>query len=54
MAEEVKTGAPSDVISLATPHRAKYCLSTLMMWALSSLARRNMDNQLEYLSAIAR
>ena len=51
---EVKTLAPSVVMFTATPQRVKYCLSTYMMWYGSSFFSLIIDNQLEYLSTMAR
>ena len=53
MASDQNALAPSEVISLAAPHLAKYWQSTVMMLAKSSLSRRNTESQLVYRSAMA-
>ena len=54
MSVEVNTLAPSVVMFTATPQREKYFLRTSMMWYESSFFSLKMDNQLEYLSAMAK
>jgi hypothetical protein len=45
MTPDVKALAPSNVISLATPHRVKYSRITEMMWPVLSLLSFMMLSQ---------
>ena len=46
MALEQNTGAPSEVISLAAPHRVKYWRRVVMTFAELDLVRRKIESQL--------